>query len=59
MKLLLNILTGNLVGGSGECHDGHLGETLLQDRQLGVLRAEVMPPMGDAMRLVYGDEGEV
>ena len=47
------------VGGGGERDARHLGKALVQHRELQVFRAEVVPPLRDAVRLVDGEEREL
>ena len=46
------------VGGGGERDARHAGKALVQHAQAQVLRAEIVPPLGDAMRLVDGEQAE-
>ena len=46
------------VRGRGKRQERHAGKALLQDREPLIFRAEVMTPLGDAMRLVDGEKGE-
>ena len=59
LELLHDIGPGELVGRGGQRDDRDLRETLLEDRQLRVLGAEVMPPMRDTVGLINGDQGDV
>ncbi len=54
-----DVATGLRVGGRGERDHRDLREDLAQDAELGVLGPEVVPPLGDAVRLVNGEEGDV
>ena len=56
MQLLDDVLARNLIGCSRERHHRDVGELLAEQTQLVVLRTEIMPPLADAMRLVYGKE---
>ncbi|GAB1411428.1 hypothetical protein MASR1M97_01640 [Candidatus Desulfobacillus denitrificans] len=53
-----DFLACRLVGGGGERDARHLGPALVQEAELEVLRAEVVAPLRDAVRLVDGEEGE-
>ena len=46
------------VGGGGAREDRHVWEELSQLAELHVLRAEVVPPLADAVRLVDGEQGD-
>ncbi len=54
-----DVAPGLRVSGRGERHHRDMREDLAQDAELGVLGAEVVPPLGDAVRLVNGEEGDV
>ena len=47
-----------MVGGGGEGDARDLGPALVEQIELDVLRAEVMTPLGDAMGLVDGEQGD-
>ena len=55
-QLAQNIVPGLLVGGGRRRDQGHLRVTLLQLTELHVFRTEVVPPLGDAVRLVDGKQ---
>ncbi len=54
-----DVLAGLDIGGGGEGHQRHIGEALAQHAERGVFRAEVVAPLGDAVGLVDGEEGDV
>ena len=54
-----NLLPGAQVGGGGQRHARHAGEALREHVQPQVVLAKVVPPLGDAMRLIDGDERHV
>ena len=58
-QLVDDVGARNLIGGGSQRDDGNSREILFQDRQLGVFRAEIMSPMGDAMRFVDGNQRDV
>ena len=55
---LHDVPPGGLVRGGGEGQAGHPREALLEDGELLVLGAEVVPPHGDAVGLVDGEQGD-
>ena len=56
LELLDDVLTGNLVGGSREGHDGCIGEFFPENAQLRIFRAEIMSPLTDTMGFIDGKE---
>jgi hypothetical protein len=46
-------------GRGGECVDADTGQPIAESSELPVLRAEVVTPLADAMRFVYGDEAHL
>jgi hypothetical protein len=59
IQLSDDVAPGRPVGGGGERQERHAGEALLEDPELLVLRAKIVAPLGDAMRLVNGEEGKL
>ena len=55
-QLLDDLAAGAFVGRGGEGDAGHVGEAFVQNAQLAVFGPEVMPPLGDAVRLVNGEK---
>ena len=55
-QLLLDVLPRQPVGRRGQSHNRHTGKSLPQQPQLRVFRTEVMPPLGNAVRLVDGEQ---
>ncbi len=53
-----HVAAGRLVGGGGERHHGHLREPLLEPAQRRIFRPKIVPPLGDAVRLVDGKQAE-
>ena len=51
-----DLLAGGLGGGSGQRDPRHLRPPLVQMGQLKVVRPEVVAPLGDAVRLVDGEQ---
>ncbi len=54
-----DVAPGPGVRGGGQGDARHAGERMAQPRQAAILRTELMPPGGYAMRLVYGDQGNL
>ena len=44
------------IGGGGDGHDRRLGEESPQPAELGVLGAEIVPPLGNAVSLINGEK---
>ena len=57
-ELAQDVGAGRLVGSCGERDPGHGREPLGQHRKLAVVRAEIVAPLADAMRLVDGEQRE-
>ena len=57
-QLLHDVVAGLGVGGGGEGQQRDAGKTFLEQAQLGVLGAEVVSPLGHAMGLVDGKQGQ-
>jgi hypothetical protein len=55
---LHDLAAGGTVRRGGEREARHAGEALVQDRELAVFGAEIMPPLGHAVRLVDGEQGD-
>ena len=53
-----DLAPGGLVGSRGERDAGDVGEVFVQGRELEVLRAEIVSPLGDAVGFVDGEKGE-
>ena len=58
LKLCDDVATCRTVRGRGERQERHPGKALLQDRELLIFRAEMMTPLGDAVRFVDGEQAE-
>ena len=56
VQRLEDVRPGARVSRGRQRHAGHAGEPLLQPGQRAVLRPELMPPGGHAVRLVNGDQ---
>ena len=56
VQLLQNVLTRRLVGRSRQSHNRHLREALLENSQLGIFRAKVVPPLRDTVCLIDGNQ---
>ena len=52
-----NLLTGTHIGGGREGDTRHLGEALMQNGQLLIFAAEVVPPLRHAVGFVDGKQG--
>lgn len=59
IEALDDVGAGRPVGGRGQRQARHLGIARAEDVEAAVFRAEVVPPLRDAVRLVDGEEGEV
>ena len=59
VELREDVGAGARVGGGGDGEAGHAGEQALQAAKGAVIRAEVMAPLADAVRLVHGDQRNV
>ena len=57
-QLFANVGPGMRVGGRGQREPGDIGKIIHQRAQQPVIGAEIMPPFGDAMRLVYREQGD-
>src|SRR5262249_22720969 len=57
-ELREDVLPRRRVGGRGQRDQRHPGKALAQHPQLLVIRAEIVPPLRDAMRLVDGEQGD-
>ena len=55
-ELFGNLPAGAPIGGGGQCDPWHIGKALMQDPELLVLLAEVMPPLGYAVGFVNGEQ---
>ena len=53
-----DLAPGRRIGGRGQRDPGHLGPALAQDGELQILRAEVVAPLRDAVRLVDREQRE-
>ena len=53
-----HLVACRLVGGGRQRNARYLGITLVQGGELQVFRAEIVPPLGYAMGLVNGEQGE-
>ena len=53
-----DLLVGGPRGGRGECDAGNVREGVRKHGQPHVVGAEVMPPLGDAVRLVDREQGD-
>ncbi len=52
-----NFVPGRFIGGGGQGHSRHTGETFLQAHQPDVFRAEIMSLLGGgSMRLIDGEQ---
>ena len=58
-QLAQNVVAGLLIGGGRECDHGHLRVALFQLTQLHIFRTKVVAPLGDAVRLVNGEQGDL
>jgi hypothetical protein len=58
LEMMQDLGPRQLVCRGGERDARHAGKALAQHRELQVLRAEVVPPLRHAMRLVDGDQRE-
>ena len=47
------------IGGGGQRHSRHAGKPFAQNVQAQIVLPEVVPPLGDAMGLVDGDDGQL
>ena len=56
-QALTNIFAGAAIGGGGEGQAGNGWEPIRQHGQLQVLGPEIVAPLGDAMGLVNGEQG--
>src|SRR6266403_2573785 len=54
-----DLLSRELIGGSGQRDPRHVRKTLGDDRQADVFRAKVVPPLRHAMRLVDRKQGDI
>src|SRR5258708_6306110 len=54
-----DLLSGELIRGSGQRDPRHIRKTLGKDRQADIFRAEVVPPLRYAMRLVDRKQGDI
>ena len=59
MQALDDLLAGAHIGRGGQGDARHVGEQLGKLAQLQVFRAEIMPPLRHAMRLVDGEQGNL
>ena len=59
VELFDDVMSGNFISSSCQCHDRRLGEFLAEDAQLGVFRTEVMSPLTDTVGFVDGKERDV
>ena len=57
-QLLANIGARVRVGGRGQREPRHIGEIVHQWTQQAIIGAEIMPPFGHAMGLVYRKQGD-
>ena len=57
-EALAHVRARVVVGGGGERHARHVGEALVQLRELQVVLAEIVAPLADAMRLVDGHQAQ-
>ena len=57
-ELIENVVPHALRRTGGEGGDGNIGEVLAQAGELAVLRAELVAPFGDAVRLIDGEQRE-
>ena len=55
---LQDVLPGLRIGGGGQADHRHRREELAQLAELHVFRAEIVPPLGDAVGLVDGEQGD-
>jgi hypothetical protein len=53
-----DLVAGRGIGGGGQRDARHLRPAFVEQLQLDVLRAEVVPPLGDAVGLVDGEQGD-
>ncbi len=58
-QLLLDFLAGAFIGGCGQCDARYLWEQVVQAIQALVIAPEVVSPLGYAMRLIDGKQGDV
>ena len=59
LQALQNVVLGQRVGRGGQRHAWHTGKALVQHRQRPVFGTEVVAPLADAMRFVYGKQTQV
>ena len=57
-ETLGDLAPGRCVRGGGQRDARHVGVAFVQHRELEVLRPEIVPPLGDAVRFVDGEEGD-
>ena len=55
VKLLDDVMSGHLVGGGCECHDGDIWKIFMYHSQLGIFGPEIMSPVTDAVGFVDGE----
>jgi hypothetical protein len=54
-----DILTRVRIGGRGQRQPRHIEELVHQRAEQAVIGAEIMPPFGNAMRLVYREQRDL
>ena len=59
LELLDDVLPHTARGGGGERHEGNIGQLFAELRDLPILGAEIVAPLGDAVRFVDGDELDI
>ena len=47
------------LGGGGQGHDGNVGEPAAEVAELSIFRPEIMAPLGNAVRLIDGEQGNL
>ena len=58
LQPLNHVRPGVVVGGGRQGQTGHIGKALVQDTELQIVFAEIMPPLADAMRLIDGEHAQ-
>ena len=59
LQVLHDVVPGRHVGGGGERDARHVGKTLVQVGELAILGAEIVPPLGNAVSFINGEQRNV
>ena len=54
-----DVLAHALGGRGGQRDKGHMRQAAPQVAEVAIFRAEIVPPFGDAMRFIHGDEADL